>query len=393
MNVGNVCCLGKQSRIEGLNSSAGPLIYRERRHSSVSCYSIRMRATLKEVAELAKVSVATASIALNGGGVKESTRSRVLECAKRLNYVPNRIGRTLNTGKSNTITLLMMTSIEIANIVHKTSLFYYLQQGVLGVLYQANYSLRLDVKSHEDPDLIDYFEDVVGDRTLDGIIIVPQYLRDYPFLYPLRQRSFPYVMMRPACFGADVNYVDLDNYRGGQLVAQQFAKRGCQRVAMINGPATHVDAIERERGFFESLIAAGVKKATKRYGDFTIPSGTTAMESILTEFTPDGVFCANDYMAAGAMKTLRERGLTIPDDVAIVGYDNTDLCLALDPTLTTVDYRAAEVGRCMATQLLALVSGKIKTVSEVIHPVLVERQSHLKGTRLQSARPRKARSR
>ena len=66
--------------------------------------------------------------------------------------------------------------------------------------------------------------------------------------------------------------------------------------------------IERERELFESLIAAGVKKATKRYGSFTIPSGTTAMESILTEFTPDGVFCANDYMAAGAMKSLREQG-------------------------------------------------------------------------------------
>ena len=142
-----------------------------------------MRATLKEVAELAKVSVATASIALNQGEVKESTRRRVLESARRLNYIPNRIGRTLNTGKSNTIALLMMTSVQITNIVHKTSLFYYLQQGVLAVVYRANYSLRLDVKSHEDPDLMDYFEHVVGDQSLDGIIIVPQYLRDYPFLY------------------------------------------------------------------------------------------------------------------------------------------------------------------------------------------------------------------
>ena len=116
--------------------------------------------------------------------------------------------------------------------------------------YQANYSLRLDVKSHEDPDLMDYFERVVGDRTLDGIIIVPQYLRDYPFLYPLRQRSFPYVMMRPACFGADVNYVDLDNYHGGQLVAQQFAKRGCQRVAMINGPETARGCDRARAGIF-----------------------------------------------------------------------------------------------------------------------------------------------
>ena len=196
--------------------------------------------------------------------------------------MPNRIGRTLNTGKSNTIALLMMTSVKITNIVHKTSLFYYLQQGVLAVGCQANYSLRLDVKSHEDPDLMDYFERVVGDRTLDGIIIVPQYLRDYPFLYLLRQRSFPYVMMRPACFGADVNYVDLDNYHGGQLVAQQFAKRGCRRVAMINGPETHVDAIERERGFFEGLIAAGVRKVTKRYGDFTALVSTSCSPSRLT---------------------------------------------------------------------------------------------------------------
>jgi DNA-binding LacI/PurR family transcriptional regulator len=89
------------------------------------------------------------------------------------------------------------------------------------------------------------------------------------------------------------------------------------------------------------------------------------------------------------MKILRGRGLVIPDDVAVVGYDNTDLCLALDPTLTTVDYRAAEVGRCMATQLLALVSGKVKTVSEVIRPFLVERQSHLKSTTPQARRPRK----
>ena len=335
-------------------------------------------ATLKEVADLAGVSVATASMSLNQGPVKESTRKRVLDCAKLLNYVPNRIGRTLNTGKSNTIALLMMTSVKYADIVHKTSLFYYLQQGVLEVVDRANYSLRLEIKGHEDPGLGDYFERVIGDKTLDGIIIVPQYRRDYPFIYPLQQHSFPYVMMRPACFGTDVNYLDLEGYHGGQLVAQLFARRGCKRVAMINGPETHVDAIERERGFFEGLVAAGVRKVAKRYGDFTVPSGTVAMESILLEFTPDAVFCANDYMAAGAMRVLRQRGLRVPDDVAVVGYDNTDLCLALDPTLTTVDYRAEEVGRCMATGLLELVGGKVKSLGMAIRPFVVERESHRK---------------
>jgi DNA-binding LacI/PurR family transcriptional regulator len=176
-----------------------------------------------------------------------------------------------------------------------------------------------------------------------------------------------------------VNYVDLDNYYGGQLVAKLFAKRESRRVAMINGPEMHVDAIERERGFFEGLVPAGVTEVTKRYGDFTISSGTAAMESILTEFTPDAVFCANDYMAAGAMKTLREHGFVVPDDVAMVGYDNTDLCLALDPTLTTVDYRAEEVGRCLASNLLELVTGKAKSVRKKIRPFLVERESHAKS--------------
>ena len=335
-------------------------------------------ATLKEVADLAGVSIATASTALTGGPVRESTRKRVLDCAKQLNYVPNRIGRTLNTGKSNTIALLMMTCAEYADIVHKTSLFYYLQQGVLAVVDRANYSLRLEVKAHEDPGLLDYFEEIIGDKTLDGIIIVPQYRRDYPFLYLLQKHGFPYVMMRPACFGRDVNHLDLENYHGGQLVAQLFAQRGSSRVAMINGPETHVDAIERERGFFEGLLAAGTKKVTKRYGDFTVPSGSMAMESIMKEFTPDAIFCANDYMAAGAMKVLRAHRLRIPDDVAVVGYDNTDLCLALDPTLTTVDYRAEEVGRRLATGLLDLVGGKVKSLAMTIRPLLVERESHQK---------------
>jgi DNA-binding LacI/PurR family transcriptional regulator len=83
-------------------------------------------------------------------------------------------------------------------------------------------------------------------------------------------------------------------------------------------------------------------------------------------------------MAAGAMRVLRQRGLRVPDDVAVVGYDNTDLCLALDPTLTTVDYRAEEVGRCMAAGLLELVAGKVKSLSMAIHPFLVERESHRK---------------
>jgi DNA-binding LacI/PurR family transcriptional regulator len=182
--------------------------------------------------------------------------------------------------------------------------------------------------------------------------------------------------MRPASFGRDINYVDLRSDHGARLVAELFAKQGRRRVAMINGPALHVDAIEREKGFMEGLAGAGLDRLTKRYGDFTVPSGIAAMKDILREFKPDAVFCSNDYMAAGAMKVLSEAKLQVPDDVVIVGYDNTDICIGLTPTLTTVDYHAEEVGRCLAKELLALIEGKVSSIQKAILPFLVERESH-----------------
>ena len=332
--------------------------------------------TLKDVAEMAGVSTATASLALNDGKVNELTRLRVLAVARRLNYVPNRAGRMLHTGRARTICLLFMTSTSHADIVHHTSLFYYLIEGVLAVADEAKYSLRLEVKSHEDQDLMTFFDHVAGDRSLDGIIIVPQFLTDYPFLHTLKTKNFPYVLFRPARFGSDVNYVDIENATGGRIVAELFAKLDHRKIAMINGPETHVDAIERERGFVDGLSNAGIHTVLKRSGDFLIQSGFLAMRSILEEMRPDALFCANDYMAAGAIKCLWEAGLRVPQDISVVGYDNNDICEAIIPSLTTVDHRLEELGHCLAQGVLELIEGECKSIRRSIEPRLVERGSH-----------------
>ncbi len=332
--------------------------------------------TLKHVAELAGVSTATASLALNQGPVNEKTRQRVVTAARHLNYVPNRVGRMLHTGQAKTICLLFMTSPRHADIVHCTSLFYYLIEGVLAVAELAKYSLRLEVKSHEDSELIQFFEQVVGDRSLDGIIIVPQFVTHNCFLHILKNQRFPYVMFRPARFGSDDNYVDIENATGARLVAELFARLGRSKIALINGPETHVDAIERERGFVEGLSKAGNFKLTKRYGDFLIQSGYSGMYSILDELTPDAVFCANDYMAAGAIKALWEAGIRVPADVSVVGYDNNDICEGIIPSLTTVDHRLDELGQCLAQELLDLIEGRKSETHKSIFPRLVERGSH-----------------
>jgi DNA-binding LacI/PurR family transcriptional regulator len=332
--------------------------------------------TLKDIAELAGVSTATVSLALNGGKVNEETRVRVLSVARRLNYVANRAGRMLNTGRSGTICLLFMTSIRHADIVHHTSLFYYLVEGILEVARNAKYSLRLEVRSHEDPELLSFFGQIIGDRSLDGLVIVPQFLTDYPFLGLLQARKFPYVMFRPARFGSDVNFVDIENAAGGRMVADLLIRLGHRRIAFINGPNTHVDAMERERGFVEALAGAGISDVTKRYGDFLIQSGFNAMKEILEEERPEALFCANDYMAAGAIKQLSELGISVPGDISVIGYDNNDICQGIVPSLTTVDHRLEELGRCLGQGLLGLIDGTETEVRKTIMPVLVERQSH-----------------
>ena len=332
-------------------------------------------ATLKDVAAMAGVSTATASLALNGGPVNKETKARVVLCAQRLKYVPNRIGRILTTGRSQIIQLVIMTEGGYTDTVRQTALFYYLLAGILSVVDDQDYTLRVDVRSYGDTALPRYFEHVVGDNLLDGIILVPQFDRDRDFAEILRRAQFPHVLLSPRRFAAGTNYVDMANEKGGRLVADLFALAGRRRIVMINGPPTHVDAIERERGFAEGLRLAGIGEARQDAGDFTIESGHAAMRRLLAAGRPDAVFCANDYMAAGAMKAITEAGLRIPYDAAVVGYDNSDVARAVTPALTSVDNHFLELGRTLAQDLLELIRNGGSIAREIV-PIVVERESH-----------------
>ena len=188
--------------------------------------------TLKDVAALAGVSTATASLALNGGPVNARTRETVKKAAAQLNYFPNKIGRMLTSGRSNTIELVILTADTLPNIVRRTSLFYYLMEGVLAVADQNNMAVRFAVKSYDDAEIIPYFSELVGGRTVEGAIILPQFVRDARFSRVLEQAHFPFVMLRPAAFGTDVSYVDMGNFEGAKTVAELLLKCGARRLGI-----------------------------------------------------------------------------------------------------------------------------------------------------------------
>lgn len=332
--------------------------------------------TLKDVAALAGVSTATVSLALNGGPVNAKTREIVKRAAKELNYVPNKVGQMLTLGRSNTIELIILTADEYPNIVRKTSLFYYLMEGVLAVADQRNIAVRFAVKSYDDDGLVPYFAELVGSRMVDGAIIIPQFARDSRYTRVLDEANFPYVLLRSGAFGNEASFVDMGNLEGGRMIADLLVKCGAQRVAIINGPASHLDAIERERGFTNALFDAGSALVAKVNGDFTIESGFEGMKRVAARKLPDAVFCANDYMAAGALRYLRSTGVRVPEDIMVIGYDNNDIATAVDPELTTVDNRFFDLGSTLTANLLTIVDRPHENISVTIPPKLILRHSH-----------------
>lgn len=333
-------------------------------------------ATLKEVAKIAGVSTATVSLALNDGPVNEQTRQRVLEIARQMNYVPNAIGRSLTTGLSRNIQLLTLRSHKYVDTVRKTSLFHFIQEGFLSVAADNRYGVRFDVKSIEDANLRPYLEEVTGSGAIDGLAIITQFATDGAHLHSILSGDFPYVLLQPKVFGPELNWIDMGNFAGGALVGELFADCGAKHIAFISGPEIHVDAIERERGFRHALESAGLRLGWVRHGDFTILSGYAAMEELMRDGLPDAVFCANDYMAAGALRRLHEGGIGVPEEMTVVGYDDSDICLGVYPTLTSVNNHFLELGQALARGLLDLVSGARATVQQSFMPALIKRQTH-----------------
>ncbi|MBI9106186.1 MAG: LacI family DNA-binding transcriptional regulator [Spirochaetales bacterium] len=330
-------------------------------------------ANLKDVARLAGVSVATVSQALNGKYVNERTREKVLKCAAELKYYPNKSGRTLITGKAATIMLVVINSRGHADIVNESTFFYHIIQGILKVVEKQEHSFLFDVKNWEDADLTEYFTRRVHDRSTDGLIIIPQYVRPYDFLSALG--DFPVIFLNASDVTEQLNTVYIDNELGARLIAEHFIKSGYKNIAIIHGPEDHYDGIQRKRSFLATMKSNGIDVPEKSqiYGDYTIESGHRGAALLLETVQPEAIFCANDYMAAGAMRCLKERGLSIPGDVAVAGYDNVELSQAVFPQLTTIDGRMHDLGIALAENLFKVMDTGHSPVNIRLVPQLLKR--------------------
>lgn len=307
------------------------------------------RPTLEEVARHAGVSRATVSRVVNGSPtVAPHLREVVDRSVAELGYVPNQAARTLMTSRTDTIALVVA---EPDVRVFGDPFFGGIVRGVSQELAASGLQLMLMMaQSHAD---LVRIEQYLVSRHVDGVLLISEH-GDDRLPRALAGAGVPLVIGgRPLQATTATAYVDNDNLGGARLAAEYLRSLGRSRITTVAGPVDMSAGVDRLTGF-KSGLGRGFRTRHVEYGNFEQEGGAAAMKRLLDRVPDlDAVFVASDLMALGALAELRRRGRRVPDDVAVVGFDDIELAAITDPPLTTLRQRTVDQGRLMVRLYLA----------------------------------------
>ncbi|MFC8721681.1 LacI family DNA-binding transcriptional regulator [Kitasatospora sp. NPDC057198] len=308
------------------------------------------RPTLEEVAALAGVGRGTVSRVINGSPrVSAKAREAVQNAIAELGYVPNRAARTLVTSRTDSIALVVP---EAETRLFSEPYFSDIISGVSAELAETDMQLLLIlVRNQRERDRLSAY---LTAQRVDGVLVVSVH-RDDPLPGLLESLEIPSVLAGRRGDLEPLSYVHADNAGGARMAVRHLLRRGCTQVATLTGPLDMEVAQARLGGYRRALEEAGHAYDEELVGlaDFTEEGGRVAMRELLARKPElDGVFCASDVMAAGAMQVLRAAGRRIPDDVAVIGFDDSIVARHTDPPMTSVRQPIEEMGRTMARLLL-----------------------------------------
>jgi DNA-binding LacI/PurR family transcriptional regulator len=331
----------------------------------------RERPTLEAVARRAGVSRATVSRVVNGSPtVAEPIQEAVRRAVAELGYVPNLAARSLVTQRTDSVALVLPESSS--RVFSDDQFFPSVIRGVAQELEEQDKQLvLLMVDSAAGHDRVERYAMA---RHVDGVLFASIHGAD-PLPELLARRGIPVLCNGRPLGKATVPYVDVDHVGGVAAAVRHLLAIGRTRIATIGGPQDMVAGIDRLAGYRSELRGSG-RRSIVALGDFTRESGAAAMRELLEDDPAlDAVFIASDLMAHGALRTLREAGRRVPEDVAVIGFDDVEMARYTDPPLTTVRQPILEIGRQMARQLLRLAAGESIEHAVVLPTELVVRES------------------
>ncbi len=320
--------------------------------------------TLEDIAKQAGVSRSTVSRVVNGyPNVREDVRKRVLEVIQNTGYHPNAAARTLASQRSWTLGLVLPHSVSF----FFTDPYYpHLTKGIAQACNQYNYTLALFlVGTKEDEEKI--FPRVARKGLLDGVLVQAGHHGDQQIIGLLVDSKMPLVVAGRPFRSDNVSYIDIDNVNAAHNAVRHLIQIGYRRIGTIAGPAHSTVGLDRKEGYLKALKERGrdVDEALIVEGDFTEAGGYYAMQKLLFA-KPDAVFAASDIMAIGAMRAAREAGLSIPKDVAFVGFDDLPIATLSDIQLTTVRQPVIQFGIKAVELLLDLIENGLHPPRRII---------------------------
>jgi LacI family transcriptional regulator len=311
------------------------------------------RPTMRDIARLAGVSVATVSRVINNrAGVAPETRDAVLEQLRAHHFTTNRGARGLSLGRTGFVgfTMPFIRADYFASIL----------AGAVEAAYERDMRVALCATHSEHDREVSLLEQLMDGATDGAIILLPEETSDE--LDRLRARRYPFVVADPRLsLPPGIPAVSAAHRAGAKAATDHLLELGHRRIAHVSGPRGWVATEERIEGFNAALAAAGVLPSPELVleGDFESPSGYAAGRALLDlRAPPTAVFASNDNMAFGALQAARERGLSVPDDLSVVGFDDADLATIVSPALTTVRQPLAELGRTSVSLLMRLIEGR-----------------------------------
>ena len=324
--------------------------------------------TITTVARLANVSVASASRVLNGIRTTPDVLERVLGAAEQVGYVPNAAARSLRSRRTGQIAFAMP---DVANPVYTAMV-----DSIQEIASARGWRLMLHSTGADVEDELAIVRDLKR-RFVDGLILVSLRMTEAQ-AGELDGAAAPVVVIGRST-GAKVDTVRAKSRRGAAEAVRHLHSAGRRRIGFLNGPRGTVPAGPRRLGYLDGLRACGLERddsLVEEALDYAVEPGRAAAERLLERTLPDAIFCASDVIAIGALTALRDAGLDIPGDVAVVGMDNTYLCDVTWPPLTSIDLGAAERARLAAELLLNRIERPNRKPRAVdVEPRLVVRKS------------------
>jgi DNA-binding LacI/PurR family transcriptional regulator len=331
--------------------------------------------TLKDIAKIAGVSISTASLALSGDPrVKENTRRKIEEVAKRFKYVPNEIGRSLRAKKAETIALIFPNTPHNA-FTHPY--FVQLLEGITEVLVANSFHLLLSTAPTEADESAAY-DTILRNRRADGIILWPASIKDRNIV-KIIESGLPVVYLSKWQHDDEVVTVARDEFGGAYKATNHLLELGRKRIVHISGPLDYQVSIDRLEGYKQALqdhkILFNPLLVIEK--DFMMEAGyDTAFQLQQLKLDYDAIFAGNDLMALGVMKGLQEQGIKVPEDVAIVGYDDIEMAQLTNPALTTIHQSMRQIGMISAEKIIAMLNKQnVEDKQTIVPSNLIIRQS------------------